>query len=74
MTLRIGGYDICVINRMPSVFLGIKPIGEHLKFEIGRLLNGLAILRATVSDSTFSLAASGLAGQNRLQMLNQMRT
>ena len=29
------GWDKCVINLQPEVFLGITPIGEHLKLDIG---------------------------------------
>lgn len=45
LTLFEGGYDKCVIRRHPDVFFGTKPIGEHLKFEIGLKLNSPAILQ-----------------------------
>ena len=60
LTLFICGYDKCVINLIPDVFLGTRPIGEHLRFEIGRLSKGPAILPAKISVSTFCLAATGL--------------
>lgn len=57
LTLFEGGYDRCVIRRHPDVFFGTKPIGEHLKFEIGLKLNGPAIQPFFISFSTFSIAA-----------------
>ena len=44
LTLFPGGIDKCVIRCQPDVFLGTNPMGEHLKFEIGRNLKGPAIL------------------------------
>ena len=41
------------------VFFGIKPIGEHLKFDIGRVSNGPTILPAIISLSIFNRAPSG---------------
>jgi hypothetical protein len=43
LTLPFIGDDKFVITRIPPVFLGTSPMGDTLKFEIGRYENGPAI-------------------------------
>jgi hypothetical protein len=59
LTLFAGGKDKCVIRLQPEVFLGTNPMGELLKFEIGRSLKGPAILPSNISCSTLSYAIIG---------------
>jgi hypothetical protein len=49
----------CSASCGPPIVFGIKPIGEHLKFDIGRVSNGPTILPAIISLSIFNQAPSG---------------
>ena len=53
-----GGYYTCVIRLQSEVFLGINPMRELLRFEIGRKLKDPAILPRVISCSTLSYAAT----------------
>ena len=59
LTLFRDGYDKCVIRLQADGFLGTNPMGELLKFEIGRNLKGPAILPREITCSTFSYVTTG---------------